>query len=117
MQELHANMGACMPATLAGPIHKTRVQRWPQYSQQIPSTHGFRSSVWAGAGRPPRANSAIPGITIRSSTESLSSSIPTGRRWFRSSRHASTFVHRALAPNGALRRGAASWSIVTGGRM
>ncbi|SCF88904.1 hypothetical protein GA0115259_1042413 [Streptomyces sp. MnatMP-M17] len=76
MQELHANMGAGRPATLAGPIHRTRVLRQPQYSQQIPSTHGFWSSVWAGAGSPPRANSAIPGITIRSSTENLSSSIP-----------------------------------------
>lgn len=75
MQELHANIGACMPATLAGPIHKTRVQRCPQYSQQTPSTQGFRSSVWAGAGRPSRVNASIPGITKRSDMGSLSSSL------------------------------------------
>jgi hypothetical protein len=63
MQGPHAYMGACAPATLAGPIHRTRVHCWPQYSQQYPSTHSLPSSVVAGAGRPPRANAAIPGIT------------------------------------------------------
>lgn len=71
MQGLHANIGACMPATLAGPIHKTRVQRCPQYNQQTPSIHGFPSSVSAGAGRPLLASEATPGITMWSDIGSL----------------------------------------------
>ena len=76
MQGPQAYIGACAPATLAGPIHRTRVHCWPQNSQQYPSVQSLPSSVVAGSGRPPRANAAIPGITLCCKDASVSTTPP-----------------------------------------